>query len=272
MLQEDIQNNQLQLQVIEHEECKGKEEDTVLSFDNLLFFIDHEEKDMSTPPPVVALEQQANVEEGTGGNGFAVDCMADGLCHEPEVVAFRCQEEEIKTKRQSQDFRSSCEVSHKPEICADELDINTCDYDVCWLSPIPESDDVEYQVFIQGEDVFFGIRNDVLELECFTWDQHTKFDDIEQQHVGHVDNLLVAPLDSIPELQSVQFDVSEEPPCAGQDRDMLYFSSPCEFEAFSFGFNSSQEEVGYCGKNDAPCVKEMASLLQGVVLLMLADS
>lgn len=124
MLQEDIENNQLQQQVIEHEECEGKEDDVVHSFDNLPFFIDHEEKDMSTPPPVVALEQQASLEEGTRGNGFAADCMADESCHEPEVVAL-CQEEETKTKRQSEDFSSSFEVSHKPEICADELDINT---------------------------------------------------------------------------------------------------------------------------------------------------
>lgn len=66
---------------------------------------------------------------------------------------------------------------------------------------------------------------------------HAKFDDVEQQHVGHVDNLLVAQLDSILELQSFQFDVPEESPCVGQDKDMVYFSSPYEFEAFSFGFN-----------------------------------
>lgn len=133
-------------------------------------------------------------------------------------------------------------MSHKPEICVDEMDINTCDYDVCWFSPILESDDVEYEVFIQGEGISFDIRDNVSELECFTWDQHTKFDDVEQQHVCHADSLLLSQLDSIPELQSFQFDVPEESPFARQDKDMVYISSPCEFDTFSC-FNSHQEEV-----------------------------
>lgn len=89
----------MQKQVIEHEECDGKEEDIVLSFGNLPFFIDHEQKDISTLLPVVALEQHTSLEEGIGGNDFARDCMMNESCHEHEVVAFCCLEEETKTKR-----------------------------------------------------------------------------------------------------------------------------------------------------------------------------
>lgn len=123
--------------------------------------------------------------------------------------------------RQSEDFRSSCEVSHKPEFCADELGIKTCDYDVCWFSPVPECDDVEYEVFVRCEDVSFDTRDNVLELEYFTWDQHTKFDDVERQLVNHVDNILFAQLDSILELQSFHFVVSKEPPYSNQERGMV---------------------------------------------------
>lgn len=94
--------------------------------------------------------QQASVQEITRYLFLATHDKTIFFFHEPEVVAIYFQEEErTKKKRQYEDFRSSCEVSHEPEICVDELVVSTCDYGVCWFSPIPEYSDVEYEVFIR---------------------------------------------------------------------------------------------------------------------------
>ncbi|GLJ11569.1 hypothetical protein SUGI_0171490 [Cryptomeria japonica] len=151
------------------------------------------EKEMSTPTPVVALEQETNVEEATRGNDFAADCMEDRLCRRPKFIADSCQKEEIKTE-------------------------STCDYDVCWFTPVLECDNVEFEAFLQGKDVSLDRRDSVLELN---------------------------------------FDVLEEPSYAGQRRSMVYLPSPCEFEAFSFGFNSCLEQDSY-GNNGPPLCEEGA--------------
>lgn len=52
-------------------------------------------------------------------------------CHESIFIVASRQEEEMNIERQSEEFSSSFEVSHKLEVCVDEVYMNACNNDVC---------------------------------------------------------------------------------------------------------------------------------------------